>query len=95
MHSLYFGMVAVVDESGAAVPGAFVSVEGVTMKGEPTFTDTNGHAMVTHWAGILVDDWSHGTSSITAFMSGYETGRVALPSGWPVVITMKRELKGP
>ncbi len=93
MHSFYFGMVAVVDESGAPVLGAYVSVEGVTGKGEPTFTDTNGHAMVTHWSGIVVDDWSHGTSSITAFLAGYETGRVSLPCGWPVVITMKREHK--
>lgn len=93
MHSFYFGMVAVVDESGAPVPGAHVSVEGVSMQGQPTLTDTNGHATVTRWSGIVVDDWSRGTSSIMAFLNGYQTGRVALPSGWPVVIKMKREKK--
>jgi hypothetical protein len=93
MHSFYFGMVAVVDESGAPVQSAYVSVEGVTMSGEPALTDTNGHAMVGHWPGITVDDWSHGRSSITASMTGYETGRVTLPSGWPVIITIKREHK--
>jgi hypothetical protein len=90
MHSLDFGLVNVRDESGAPITGAQVSVDGVSLRGESTPTDTNGQALITRFPSIVVDDWSRGTGSIIAVLNGYETGRVPLPTGWPVVITIKR-----
>jgi hypothetical protein len=90
MHSLYFGMVGVTDESGTPVTNAKVSVEGVAMKGDPTFTDSDGHAFVTRFAASVENDWSRGRGNIIASREGYETGRVALPTGWPVFIKLKK-----
>jgi hypothetical protein len=91
MHSLDFGWVAVTDESGAPISGAALAIEGVTlMGGESALTDTNGHALLTHWPSIVVDDWSRRTARIAASLPGYETGRVSLPTGWPTRIILKK-----
>ena len=89
MHSRYFGLVEVVDQNGIPVAGAYVTLEGTELSGDSTVTDPNGHALVSPFPAIVVDDWSRGQTTIMVSKVGYQPASATVPASWPVSITLK------
>ena len=78
--------VAVVDDSGAPVPGARVVVQAMSMEGAPTFTAGDGTAEV---------DTITGARWLAITKQGYERAQVDMPTNWPLKVVLKKETQKP
>ncbi len=74
-------VVVVTDESGAAVAGAVVTEQAMSMSGQPSTTDQNGRALSQAVAGAK---W------LRVSKAGYTTAIVELPKTFPASVILKK-----
>jgi hypothetical protein len=89
MHSMEFGRVVVLNESGAPMAGAEVSLRLPNKPPRHCRTDHTGAAFLTAFPASEATAWAGG--KVSAQHSGYDLSTVELPSKWPVLIVLKRQ----
>jgi len=91
IHSLNFGYVIVMDETGARLTDAAVTVYQSQKAEYQTKTGTNGVARVTSFPASMVDSWSDGTRHLEAGKEGYEMTTSPVTVRWPIRLILKKK----
>ncbi len=86
-HSLDFGLVLVVNESGGGVEGAKVWCQNAERDDHTLTTGTNGLSTDT----IPLGFYRKGIREMSASCRGYKSAAIAFPTNWPAKITLQKE----